>query len=160
MFAIQFSGQIFSILVFNWVEPDYYAANGGFDNGRQNYADNDNSFVLDGVEANATFVFINNMYIISVLAFSISHPWRKQFWTNIPFLIVTAIAITANILICMVPEIDWSEFLIVHLQTTNVRFYLLIASLGYSILIYVLQKFVFEPVTYRLIKKYQHISWI
>jgi hypothetical protein len=40
MFAIQFSGQIFSILVFNWVEPDYYSANGGFDNGRQHYIDN------------------------------------------------------------------------------------------------------------------------
>ena len=37
MFGIQFAGQIFSILVFSWVEPGYYAEKGGFDYGKKQY---------------------------------------------------------------------------------------------------------------------------
>lgn len=98
--------------------------------------------------------------LTSVLAFSISYPWRKEFFTNIPFLIVVVLAFAANCVICMVPGADWSEFKLDHLPTTNVRLYLLITSLGFSVFIYLLQKLVLEPISYKIVKKYHKIPWI
>lgn len=159
MFAIQFAGQIFSILVFSWVESDYYAQEGGFDNGKAKY-DLEGDFVLDGVEANATFTFVNNVMLVSVLAFSISHPWRKQFWTNLPFLIVTLLALAANVVLNLVEQADWGKFMLSHLVSFKLRAWLLGTSLGFALLIYGVQKWVLEPISYRLVKKYHKIPWI
>lgn len=76
MFILQFVGQICAILLFKYTYPDYYNQFGGLDNARQSYIDNQ-GFGLDGVEGNAVFIFVNNIYLVSVLAFNISSPWRK-----------------------------------------------------------------------------------
>jgi magnesium-transporting ATPase (P-type) len=112
------------------------------------------------VEGNALFVFVNCIYLTSVLAFSISHPWRKEFFTNVPFVVVTVLALVFNVLVCMVEQVDWSEFNLIHLVTTNVRLYLLIASIGFSVVIYVTQKCILEPLANRIIRKYPKIKWI
>lgn len=58
---------------------------------------------MDGVEGNSIFLFVNNMYLFSVLAFNISRPWRKEVFTNLPLVIVACLAITYNTLIAVVP---------------------------------------------------------
>lgn len=159
MFGIQIVGQIISIIIFSKVQVDEWNAFGGFDNGKINYYIN-GEFSEEGVQGNTIFVFVNNIYLVSVLAFSISHPWRKQFYTNIPFVIVTLLALIYNILCCMVPALDWSLFNLKHFKNNDIRLYLLIASLGFAFFIYITQKCIFEPLTYRIIRKYPKIKWI
>lgn len=55
------------------------------------------------------------MYLFSVLAFNISKPWRKDFWTNIPLLIMAIVALTYNVLATIIKEVDWDVFELIHL---------------------------------------------
>jgi len=66
------------------------------------------------------------MYLFSVLAFNISKPWRKDFWTNIPLLLVVLMALAYNILATLIKEADWEVFELVHLHSQQLRVYLLI----------------------------------
>lgn len=75
-------------------------------------------------------------------------------------MVVTLLALVYNILCCMVPALDWSLFKLGHLISNDVRLYLLIASLGFAVFIYITQKCIFEPLTYRIIRKYPKIKWI
>jgi len=48
-------------------------------------------------------MFSNFMYVFSVLAFCISKPWKKYFFTNLPFMIVLTLNFTYDVLVCLVP---------------------------------------------------------
>jgi magnesium-transporting ATPase (P-type) len=160
MFILQVAGQVLSVFIFEWVEPDYYSQYGGIDNGRQAYIDNGNDLVLNGVENNAIFVFVNNIYLVSVLAFNISRPWRKEFYFNAPLVVAAALALTYNVVMALVAGADWDIFDIIHLISFEVRLYLTLASLLFSILIYVCQKAILEPLSYKLIKRYPKKKWL
>lgn len=133
---------------------------GGIDNGRQAYKDNGEDLVLDGLENNAIFIFVNNIYLISVLAFNISRPWRKEFYYNAPLVVAAALALAYNLIMGLVQAADWDIFKLIHLISFEVRLYLTVASVGFCILIYLCQKAVLEPLSYRLIKKYPHKKWL
>lgn len=64
----------------------------------------DYTFVQTTYEVQSIFMFSNFMYVFSVIAFSISRPWKKIFLTNIPFMIVLVLVFTYDILICLVPD--------------------------------------------------------
>jgi magnesium-transporting ATPase (P-type) len=104
MFILQFFGQICSVLLFKYTNPLYYSEFGGFDNSLVAYHKNENTFNLAGVEGNAVFIFVNNVYIASVLAFNISNPWRKEVFTNIPLIIVTILTFAYNTALALIPE--------------------------------------------------------
>lgn len=78
MFAIQLVGQICMLLAlsgeFN-ADIDYIN-NGGQDINEAKYLEEED-FLLETPENNIIFLFTNFMYIFSLLAFSISKPWRK-----------------------------------------------------------------------------------
>jgi hypothetical protein len=44
------------------------------------------------------------MYICTLIAFSIGAPWKKPFYTNMPFMIILAISLAYSIIIVVVPE--------------------------------------------------------
>lgn len=96
-----------SIFIFKWVEGAYYDENGGIEVNRKWYKDN-GGLREDGVEGNAIFIFVNNIYLFSVLAFNISSPWRKEFWTNVPLVIVAVLALAYNVVSTVVPAAAWS----------------------------------------------------
>ena len=98
--------QIVFIAVYEKHDPTYYWTNGGMDNAISNY-NNGSSFEL-GLESTILYVFINNSYVISILAFSIAAPWRKYFFTNIPFMIVTVLALVYNQIIILWGSGTWS----------------------------------------------------
>lgn len=86
------------------------------------------------------FVFVNNIYLVSVLSFNISHPWRKEFYTNVPLVLAALLAFAYNIVMTLWSDADWDIFKLKHLVSFEVRLYLMIASVSFSIFIYVSQK--------------------
>ena len=76
MFIVQLGGHLLALFIFKWIDEEYYNQNGGMDNNKTYYEENDD-FRLDGVEGCIIFVYANNIYLASVLAFNISKPWRK-----------------------------------------------------------------------------------
>lgn len=58
--------------------------------------------MLDGVETNAIFILVNNIYLVSVLAFNISRPWRKEFYYNAPLVIAATLAFAYNVVLGLV----------------------------------------------------------
>ena len=97
---------------------------------------------------------------MSVLAFNISKPWRKEFFTNIPLVLIAVLVLVFNILMSLFDWADWSEFELIHLQKDDVRYFLLLESLCFAVFLYVAQKCVLEPLTFRLARKYERKSWI
>lgn len=55
------------------------------------FVENERAFILESHENCALFLFSNIMYIMTLLAFSISKPWRKDFYTNPAFMVVLVI---------------------------------------------------------------------
>ncbi len=93
------------------------------------------------MEGNAVFVFTNNLYLISVLAFNISAPWRKEIHTNLPLCIVTILAFTYNLIIAIVPNARLSLFQLDNMpDENNVGLVIFLGSLGLSLFLYINQK--------------------
>jgi hypothetical protein len=59
-------------------------------------------------ETGIIFLFSNFMYIFSFIAFSISKPWKKEFYTNIRFMIALTCVFTYSSLIVVVPAARFS----------------------------------------------------
>lgn len=78
MFALQVIGQISMILALHGnlgTEINYFSIGGETIN-KEKYVQQQD-FIMDTPETNIIFLFSNFMYIISLIAFSISKPWRK-----------------------------------------------------------------------------------
>jgi len=139
MFAIQFAAQIVAVIIYINVEPGHYQDFGGLDNARSTYADT-KKFSEGGVESNAIFVMVNNIYLASVLAFNISDPWRKEFYTNLPLMIVAVLTLVYNTLLTFLPDLDWSQFELTHIITMNLRLALFLGGMAFSLFMYINQK--------------------
>lgn len=97
------------------------------------------------------------MYTFSVVAFSISHPFKKFFVTNLPFTIVLIIIFTYDVLIILVPASRVPLFLLeTAILPINYKYQglLLGYSLGVGIFMYVCQKFILEPIFNSLREKH------
>lgn len=125
----------------------------------QRYID-DEDFILDTPETNILFLFTNFMYIFSLLAFSIAKPWRKNFWTNLPFMIVLFIAFTYCVLITVVPDSRLVVFEISWMGSERLNGFILGISILFSVFIYSVQKFIFEPGSVWLKEKYPEKTWL
>ena len=98
---------------------------------------------------------MNNIYLASVLAFNISRPWRKEVFTNLPLVIVTVLALAYNTILAVVPGGRLGIFSLINLSDNpDVALFIYVAGLGFSIFMYVNQKFILEPLSDWLIRKY------
>lgn len=100
------------------------------------------------------------MYIFSFLAFSIATPWRKWFWTNIPFMIVLVIIFSYSFIIVVVPDARLSIFEVSWMTVDRLNWFVLGISLLFGFFIYSVQKFILEPVSVWLKEKYPDKKWL
>lgn len=119
----------------------------------------DMDFVQTTYEVQSIFMFSNFMYVFSVIAFSISKPWKKYFFTNWPFMIVLILVFTYDILICLVPEARLEVF---YMQTFDMQWQGLMCGMGcaYGIFMYIMQKGILENVFNWLREKYPDKNWL
>ena len=75
-------------------------------------------------------------------------------------MIVMVLAFLYNVGMALFEEITWSEFYLIHLVSDKLRWFILGESLIFMVFLFGMQKCVLEPITYRLIKKYEHKKWI
>lgn len=140
-FGINVIGQISMILAISGpfaVETDY-ANTGGVDNGRAYYLAEED-FNLESPEVNVLFLFSNFMYLFTLLAFNIGEPWRRNIFTNIPFMGVFVFIIIYTILIVFVPDTRIPDFFLIHIHSTNLEGFILGMGLLFGLAIYLLQK--------------------
>ena len=119
----------------------------------QRYIDEED-FIKDTPETNIIFLFTNFMYIFSLLAFSIAKPWRKDFWTNLPFMIVLFVVFTYCVLLTVVPDSRLVLFEISWMGSERLNGFVLGISLLFSFFMFGVQKFILEPGTVWLKEKY------
>ena len=105
-------------------------------------------------ETSILFLFANIMYIFTLVAFNIGRPWRKPVYTNPLFMIWLSIALCYSLVIIVVPGSRWSEFQVAYIDQSPLTVFVLGMSLGFGIVILVLQKFVWEPFFIWLKTKY------
>lgn len=96
-----------------------------------------------------------------MLAFNISRPWRKEVFTNLPLVIVTVLALAYNTILAVVPGGRLGIFSLINLSDNpDVALFIYVAGLGFSIFMYVNQKFILEPLSDWLIRKYPKATWL
>lgn len=117
-------------------------------------------FILDTPETNIIFLFTNFMYIFSFLAFSISKPWRKEFYTNIPFSIILIFVFVYSVLLVIVPGARLDIFEISWMESQRLNGFILGISLLFGIFIYVVQKYILQPGSSWLKSKYPSKKWL
>lgn len=64
----------------------------------------DEEFVTNCFENNILFLYVNFIYIFTLLAFSISKPWRKEFYSNVPFTILLVLVLALSSVLVVFPE--------------------------------------------------------
>jgi hypothetical protein len=94
------------------------------------------------------------MYIFSLLAFSISKPWRKEFYTNVPFMIVLIIIGSYSTLLAIVPDARISIFKLSWLTVDRLNIFVFGIALLFGFSMYSVQKFILEPGSTWLKDKY------
>lgn len=121
--------------------------------------DSEEGFATGGIEASILYVLTNNFYTITMIAFNIARPWRDYFFTNIPLLIAIIISLTYNHIIIFWRDGTWVE-LFIDTETYalfpefKTRWITFSVSWGFGLFIYLNQKFILEPVSAWLIRKY------
>lgn len=100
------------------------------------------------------------MYIFTLIAFTIGQPWKKPFFTNLPFMIVLFISITYSIIIVMVPAARIPIFNVEYMNYDNINGFVLGMALGFGLFIFILQKAILEPFSLWLRMKYPEKTWL
>ena len=100
------------------------------------------------------------MYISTLIAFSIGGPWKKPFFTNLPFMIILAVSLTYAIIIVVVPEARIPVFFLEYMPEIQFNGFVLGVALSFGLSIIVLQKFLLEPLSLWLRKKYSKLKWL
>ena len=100
------------------------------------------------------------MYISTLMAFFISHPWRKGFYTNIPFMIVLLFIMTYSIVIIVVPKSRLKIFEVTYMDYQPLNLYILGLALGISFVIYVVQKLLLENFFNWLKNRFPENKWL
>lgn len=158
-FGTQAAGQISIIAIYQLVEGDYYSQYGGMDNAIANY-NTETDFVMGGLEASTMFVFSNNLYVMTMLAFNIAKPWREYFFTNLPLMAAVIISVAYNQMLILWEEATWSEFFVSSLPTMNLRWTIFGVSWAFGIVIYINQRAILVPLFDWLAKKYPNVKWL
>lgn len=158
MFGFQLTGQILMIVGLSqfFAEPMAYSPDVSFNL----FNENEQAFILDSFENNALFLFSNVMYVATLLAFSISKPWRKPFFTNPFFMVVLIIIGTYNLIMIVVQEARLAIFSISYMSYQPFNWYVFGLALGIGVLLYVVQKFILEPFFNWLKEKYPEKGWL
>ena len=170
-FGIQLAGQISIIAIFQAANPDYYGTYGGMDVAKIAYDDNNSEFTY-GLETCTLFIFVNNLYVLTMISFNIAKPWREYFFTNLPLMIMIIFTLAYNQIL-----IFWKAGSFIELHAYDylpdtqadgstlpgdysMRWIIFGASLGFGLVILILQKLIFEPLSIYLIKRYPEYKWL
>jgi hypothetical protein len=105
------------------------------------------------------FIFSNNIYLASVLAFNISAPWRKEVYTNFPLVLVILLTLSYNTIIAVIPAARPSIFRLDNLPH-NMGAVIYLGSFFLCLFLYINQKYFLEPLSERLIKAYPKVKWL
>lgn len=92
------------------------------------------------------------MYIATLLAFTISQPWRKEFYTNPLFMFVLVLILPYSIIMMVVPDARLEIFQIRSLKhDQGFYWYIFGLAIGIGTTIFVAQKCILEPL-FRFLK--------
>lgn len=111
-------------------------------------------------ENNIIFLFTNFMYMFSLLAFSISKPWRREFFTNVPFMCVLIVVLTYSILLVICPAARIVIFQLDWMTSEKLNGFVLGISFLFGFFIFGVQKYIFEPGCAWLREKYPEKTWL
>lgn len=159
IFGIQVAGQISIIAIFQAYNSDYYWTYGGMENAKASY-DSYGGFVF-GLETCVIFIFVNNVYVITMIAFNIAKPWREYFFTNLPLMIAIGLTLLYNHILLFWPDGSFNELHASdYLPDYPIRWIIFGTSWGFCLVILFLQKVVFEPLSNKLVKENPDKKWL
>ena len=96
-----------------------------------------------GLESNILFLFTNNLFVATMIAFNIAKPWREYLITNLPLMVVIIITLVYNNTLILWGDSAWADFYSNdYIPDGHMRWVIFIASLGFSVVIYIVQKLI------------------
>jgi len=101
IFLLQFIGQLLSIYSIQTIfaEDVEYNIIGGVSNNLIRYKQSSDELLYDTVEGSAVFIAANFFYLFSIIAFTITRPWKKPIYTYIPFVLLLIVLLGYSMII-------------------------------------------------------------
>lgn len=98
---LQFIGQLLSIYSIQTIfaEDVEYNIIGGVSNNLIRYKQSSDELLYDTVEGSAVFIAANFFYLFSIIAFTITRPWKKPIYTYIPFVLLLIVLLGYSMII-------------------------------------------------------------
>jgi cation-transporting P-type ATPase 13A2 len=147
--VVQLATQVLVIVAARgpYAESLHYQQTSSFQKNYQLYLANGQSgFLYHTTENNALFLVANFFLLGSEIAFLITKPWKKEFYTYLPFSIPFACAFTYTILIVVYPPARPLLFRLYAVDSPSFCRFLLALGLGVGILLTIfLQKCLLDP---------------
>ena len=144
---IQFSAQVIGVLAAGGPFADtlnYYTIAGLKVNYKKYIAAN-KVLLIDSTESNITFLLSDMFIVASIMAFMITKPWKKEFYTYLPFTIPYVIVALYTALLYIVPALRPAFFHLTHINSATFCRFLLLLGLSVGFLIIFIQKCVLIP---------------
>lgn len=117
-------------------------------------------FSNDSPESSVLFLFSNFIYLFTLLAFNIGTPWRRPVFTNIPIMVIFVIVFVYTCLIVVVTSTRLPEFMVLYINDEQTCGFILGIAVMFGVVIYLLQKLVWEPLAIWLRKSYPEKTWL
>lgn len=104
----------------------------------------------DTIEGNAIFIISNFLYLFSVVAFTITVPWKKEIYTYLPYAILFAVFFTYSVMMGYYYNIGLEAFNLTYIDDKETATYLMGVGIVSGIMMCFIQRIIF-PAIYKLI---------
>ena len=116
-----------------------YPSTVGFTINKAIYVAND-SCSQSTPETNILFLFVNFIYLTTLVAFTLGQPWKKSVYTNKIFMVILTVVLTFTIVIVLVPEAGLLGFKMVFINDIGMNGFVLGLAFFFSLAIFIFQK--------------------
>lgn len=113
---------------------------------KEEFEEGGEEFITDSFENNILFMYTNFIYVFTLLAFSISRPWRKEFYTNVPFTVLLVAVLALSTVLVLVPESRPKFLELDRISYHPLLVFVVVMAWGVGVFLYVLQKHVLEGI--------------
>ncbi len=145
---IQTSAQILSVVAAGGPfsdKLDYYSTGGEEVNYKKYISQGRGDFLKESTENNITFLVCNFYFLASIIGFTITRPWKKEFYTYWPFAVFFFAVLIYTTMMVIWPESRLSVFNLTFLKNPSFNQFMLAIGLGVGLLLIFIQKAVLVP---------------
>ena len=145
---VQTAAQILAVVAAGGPFADslnYYSIGGEDYNYKTYVSKGKGDFMKESAENNITFLVCNFFFLASIIGFTITKPWKKEFYTYWPFMAFFLFSLAYTTMMVVWPPSRFSMLNLTFLKSESYNQFMMFIGLGVGLLLIFIQRCVFVP---------------